>query len=30
MYGGIKMMRDCEFPSGEFAWEESYLAFWKA
>lgn len=30
MYRGIKVMRDCGFPSGEFAWEECYLAFRKA
>lgn len=30
MYRGVKLMHDCGFPSGEFAWEECYLAFWKA
>lgn len=30
MYRGVEVMNGCGFPSGEFAWEECYLAFWKA
>lgn len=30
MCRGMKVMRDCGFPGGEFAWEECYLAFRKA
>lgn len=30
MYRGVELMRSRGFPSGELAWEECYLAFWKA
>lgn len=30
MYRGVELMRGCGFPGGELAWEECYLAFWKA
>lgn len=30
MYRGVELMHSRGFPSGELAWEECYLAFWKA